>query len=968
MAKIKYNITELKNQQDFQPDILSDDEKLLVNSYDVNTLFNPAKNFIRLEIKSLDGTTVESVPNLIEFSLLQNAQSAGKIGASRITLDPVQNIKSSNLEGSDVILHYRFLNTILSSQKFGGDLFIKEISPDRTEIRLVSSQLTDEELVSAGNAFASKLSQEASFTDFYLYTQEDFIPCLNIKTDSDNGVSVLLKLADALPSTYSINSTLALVEDISEPVTFECLAQVEEEAVVLPKLKGPNFAIEVTQQESSNTEFFNYNELFSFPLTGSYYELYSLFNENSAQISINHDDYRDFIHFSSAEERLRNFKYKIDLIHSYEDSIYSASLSGRDLQGISGSKEYYNGLISGIVNNFDHYDRFLYYESGSNSWPKTNSKKPYQPVRSTTSIANSWYNTQIISASNYDASNYDVLTNTVPTYLREDSNNEPYLMFVHMIAQHFDNLWIYFKAVSDKYDADNRLNFGISKDLVKDAIESFGVKLYDSNASLENLFASFVGETYNTGSESISSVITALSGSSNDYLQPVSKDAYQKELYKRIYHNIPFLLKTKGTQRGLRALITCFGIPDNILEIRYSPGIKVSGEDFFGPVPFASSSTVGIRNDNSGSFATGSTLSSEVSVVNKDNKYSEDSHQVHVGFNINKQTNDRLRTATTGSFNIDNYIGDPRISKDQYYFDLDKISNQVLQQDITWSDITDLWEDANFNWDDENLRYYESPKAFIRLLKFFDNSLFKLIKDFLPARTTTATGLIIEPHVLDRSKAKTPEVSFTNTIYTASLSTYRVTGSDGGSYPFAASQSYTTDYSASVVTPVGLVERNVTGEEVRITGEFSGSFLIVQDGELNKNNPLKKAAQPIVTMDFTSFFLSDPLPPSCKIALQVEYEGDYYRIYTTGSGIYGGNTVSLTYPTTVAATGSMTYVHDFDQYEFFTLQANAEYPAGFDGWYTSSVVGGTPYSTGSTLTIYSRDEATHGNTYYAKFS
>lgn len=961
MASIKYNIKQLTVQQDFQPDILSDDEKVLVNSYDVNTLFDPAKNFIRLEVKSLDGTTIETRPNLIEFSLLQNAQTAGKVGASRITLDPVENIKSANLEGSDVLLHYKFLNTVLSSQKFGGDLFIKEISPDRTEIRLLSSQLTDEELILAGNAFAAKLSQESSFIDFYLYNQEDFIPCLNIKTDSSKGASIILKLADALPTSYSVNSTLALVEDISEPITFECTAEILEDKKVLPRLKGPNFAVEVSEQKSNSTEYFNYNELFSFPLTGSYYELYSLFNDSSAQISINHNDYSDFIHFSSAEERLRNFKYKLDLIHSYEDSMYSASLSGRNLQGISGSKDYYQGLISGIVNNFDHYDRYLYYESGSNSWPKSNSTKPHLPIRSTESDSITWYANQITSASNYDASNFDILTNTIPTFLREDSNNEPYLMFIHMIAQHFDNLWIYFKAVSDKYDADNRLNFGISKDLVKDAIESFGIKLYDSNSSLENLFASFVGETYNTGSEAISSVVTALSGSSNSYLQPVSKDAYQKEIYKRIYHNLPHLLKTKGTQRGLRALITCFGIPDDILEIRYAPGVKIQDEDYFGPTPYVSQSNGGIRVDNSGSFTTGSTLSSETSVIDKRYKYSEDSHEVHVGFNLNKQINDRLRAATTGSFNIDDYIGDPRFAQDSKYFALDKITSKVLSEDITWSDLTDSWDDANFEWD-ADLKYITSPKAFIRLLKFFDNSLFKLIKDFIPARATAATGLIIEPHVMDRSKAKTPEVSFTDEIYTASLSTYKITGSDGGSYPFAASQSYTTDYSASVVTPIGKVQRNVTGEEVRLTGEFSGSFLIVQDGELNKNNPLKKSAQPIVTMDFTSFFLSDPLPPSCTIALKVEYEGDFYQIYTSGSGF-----ISQTYPTAIGSTGSLGLVHDYDTYEFFTLEALPTYPATLIGWYTSSV-GGTAISTGSTLTIYKTDEETYGNTYYARFT
>ena len=44
-------------------------------------------------------------------------------------------------------------------------------------------------------------------------------------------------------------------------------------------------------------------------------------------------------------------------------------------------------------------------------------------------------------------------------------------------------------------------------------------------------------------------------------------DDVNKSLYKRIYHNIPYLLKSKGTIAGLRALITSYGIPDTILKI-----------------------------------------------------------------------------------------------------------------------------------------------------------------------------------------------------------------------------------------------------------------------------------------------------------------------------------------------------------------------------------------------------------------
>ena len=36
-----------------------------------------------------------------------------------------------------------------------------------------------------------------------------------------------------------------------------------------------------------------------------------------------------------------------------------------------------------------------------------------------------------------------------------------------MVGQHYDNIWIYYKDVTQKYNADNRLENGISKDNLK---------------------------------------------------------------------------------------------------------------------------------------------------------------------------------------------------------------------------------------------------------------------------------------------------------------------------------------------------------------------------------------------------------------------------------------------------------------------------------------------------------------------
>jgi hypothetical protein len=223
--------------------------------------------------------------------------------------------------------------------------------------------------------------------------------------------------------------------------------------------------------------------------------------------------------------------------------------------------------MEGVVSNFDHYERFLYYESGSNSWPKYNNTKPYRNQLSTTNESVLWYSNQIAEAISYDNTNYSSLIYSIPTYLREDENNENYLTFIHMIGQHFDNLWLYADAVTDKYDADNRLNKGISKDLVGEALKNFGVKLYTSNKSIEDLFSSFVGQGYVSGSEIINNYITGSLIGSNTPIEPSSFDNYQKEIQKRIYHNLSYLVKTKGTERGLRALINCFGIPSNTIQV-----------------------------------------------------------------------------------------------------------------------------------------------------------------------------------------------------------------------------------------------------------------------------------------------------------------------------------------------------------------------------------------------------------------
>jgi len=238
-----------------------------------------------------------------------------------------------------------------------------------------------------------------------------------------------------------------------------------------------------------------------------------------------------------------------------------------------------------------------------------------------------------------------------------------------------------------------------------------------------------------------------------------------------------------------------------------------------------------------------------------------------------------------------------------------------------------------------------------------------MIRDFVPARSNINTGIIIQPHSLNRSKAKQVEVSWEEKQYTSSIDVGAITASNAGAFV----DGVTTNYEQTIVTPLGKAPYNEIKESPKLTGEFSGSRLRVTSKDLNRVNVFKKTAQPIIKFDLTVFNLSEPIPASCNIELVATYLGDAFTIYATGSA---DGFIELTYPSTVSQTsGSFTYDHNYDIYEFFTVEGtSAYYPGGtFDGWYDAAT-GGNLITDTSTLNIYFETQNTYGSEYYARFS
>ena len=761
----------------------STEDRSVVDSFVINSAYDEAKHNIELHVYGLDGTLLDSNLNYRGAQQLQGAENG-----SNLSIDPERDALSAGYDQGGVKLLYNFLNN-LSPEEF----FIQEISADRTELKVlpVSPTYDATDLV---NQIKSIVNTGAYYSEYRLnFGGNDLLIGINI--DINN--TVLVKLYEPLPSQYSTKSRFTFDEIVSDSVVFEIEAEFIPDAPVYPTLRGANFNIETGEEKVQPTEYFDYNDLYSYPVTSSLHGVITQLSSSGVELSIDYTEYENFIHFSSAEERLRNFNYKMGLLEEYN---FSASIS-------TTYKPQYDNLTKGIISKFDDYEKYLYFKSGSKAWPKTNSTVPY--LNDTVSNSTSWFTQQIASASLYDELNESRLTYTVPEFIREDSANQPYNLFLDMIGQHFDNLWIYTKAMTDKYDADNRLNVGVSRDLIRDTLKSFGVKLYSSNFSVSNLAASFIGEFYQSGSEVINTFVTA----SND---PTPDKDILSETYKRIYHNLPYLVKTKGTERGLRALINCFGIPSGSLEITEVGGYKK--DDYF----FNRAETVDkIRLDNTGSLVSGNTLSQYVSIQNNDKKYTQDSHQIDVSFSpineLNSEIESLVQSNEPGGFNLDEYIGDPNLLSSGSYVALNAFAARNM---------------ASI----ERYNVYD----YIRLIKFFDNQLFKMVKDFIPARAVTTTGIVVKPHILNRSKIKVPTPTWTRPEYSGSISIAFTTGSEGGVIPSTVSTAYT----ASFNTLSGSVDKIINSNLPQFNGELGGTQLTVTTQSLNPGNVYLSYSQP----------------------------------------------------------------------------------------------------------------------------
>jgi hypothetical protein len=757
----------------------------LLNSQVKNQTFGFENDYIEYFIYDAGGNLINSNYNYRSFKLPSNSYLTPNVELPLIEIDPTSDLQTLGYISGQFKTQYNFQTRKISSPD--AELFLNQISEDRTEIEIKSIIISSDDLIKYGTDLINELENSAEQKYYILNTTNNTqILVVNIAVNVENS-SILFKLYEPLPQIVLTKEKCWVTEEIIEPYVFD----INLDTSVIPadslKLRGPNFGIELDIKQNLSTEYQNYSNLVSSLTGSSYQKVLNFMNDKSYDLNIDYTSFENFIHFSSAKTRLSNFYNKVKQIENYNNDINIITGSTNILKNEQTASIKLK--IDNLIQNFDGFERYMYFESSSYAWPKSTNNKPYSLLSTGSNISKIWYNSYTGSAESYDINNLDYLYYSLPNYVKNDPNNyQQYYNFIDMIGHYFDNIWIYISSINDLYNADNNLEKGISKDIVYDQLKSLGINLYNSKGDDDF-------DYYINGLNEGSTLFIDDFSITSSYLNNLSKKDLLAETYKRIYHNIPLLTKTKGTSTGLKNLINTFGITGSILSPKEFGGSTKKNE-----IKGYDNDKITIKNNT----ITGNVLSPFISLQNNPTSSIEftstDLHFIDLSFSPQNELNTRVSSSIAflnPTFSLDEYIGDPRLIESASYDELINQNNYFISASSAISGST------------QRLDY----KGFIELVKYFDNSLFKMLKDFVPARTNALTGITIKSPILERNKIKSYKPKLTEeTVYDA-------------------------EYTAPVISE----DRDYHYDKIEgnkssfYTGEFTGSYANINDIFENSN-------------------------------------------------------------------------------------------------------------------------------------
>jgi len=431
-----------------------------------------------------------------------------------------------------------------------------------------------------------------------------------ITTWTGSAGSLIAKLYEPLPTTIQTNQQVWISKLQSNPIV-ETVTLSEQTNNICPPLKGPNFSLEPDNGIGYKVfdEVIASGSQTSNDLVTKYLESTGI---DTSKLNITYasgSDYlfTNFVNFSSAEERVNNFFYKVQLIEDYKTK-YTALIADTFTQpyvDLTSSllAEYPNNIgdpsfliydgatlitedfifdeinweinqpkgtaqiseakkildsANALIRGFDGFEKWLYSDTeylNTLSYPKTTYTNPIngltiyilKPIDDSDVV--NWYDSIIQLSAEFDKYNPNYLVNNIPTFIQEDYDNNDFIVFLDMIGQHFDIIWAYINGLKKVHLIEEKQSTGAIDKLIYYLLESMGWDskiAFDSNSLWEYAFG--------TNKEGFQKYSMPLEEANN-------------QIWRRILNNLPYLLKHKGTSRAMKAVMACYGVPQSMLTI-----------------------------------------------------------------------------------------------------------------------------------------------------------------------------------------------------------------------------------------------------------------------------------------------------------------------------------------------------------------------------------------------------------------
>jgi hypothetical protein len=575
-----------------------------VASFNVGDILN------KLNLAKIFPTEVDGI---LQFDLLLiptntegNSKTDGKEELISISFDA----GDLNLRRGDVISDLRSAFT----KGFNPDVFTDSISPFLTHYL---------HLGDGNNKLIATWGIDGETLSTY---QENLATNQKVKIKEEK--SLVLKLYEPLPKNINPNDTIwlsklqaipiidqiTIVDDISTnctPLTPNFALETNDIIgyQILDDLiaSGSTTSTEIVNQFISSSEYSLDNLNINFVTssltlvetsgTGTYYQ-----ESNTSEI-----DWSSFVKYSSAEERVENFYYKVKLIQSYENR-YNGLVSGSSIDLGSGVSSTITGSATSSVaikneakrtldkindskKGFDAFEKFLYTSSSVSglTYPGAGGSALSE---SNDSSVTSWYNSIKTTSRIHDGDNSSRLVNNLPAHIQNDEEGQSFTLFFDMIGQHFDILWAHINGIKQTKKLEHKFENGINDKLIYHMLESLGWDA-DMGAQSQTLWEYAFG-THNANGDSHTDHLGNVTTKSS-----MSGEDRQNEIWRRLLNNLPYLHKHKGTKRAISAALSCYGIPQSLLTVMEFGGprdtestgtTKFTFEDRTASINFASSS------------------------------------------------------------------------------------------------------------------------------------------------------------------------------------------------------------------------------------------------------------------------------------------------------------------------------------------------------------------------------------------